>query len=46
MISTKVKKIVQHAFQTVPFYMNLVRENSFHLDDWLDIPVTEKMIWY
>lgn len=42
MISTKVKKLVQHAYQTVPFYMNIAREKSIDLNEWLELPITHK----
>jgi phenylacetate-CoA ligase len=42
MLSTKVKKIVQHAYQTVPFYMNKAGGKSVNLDEWLELPITQK----
>ena len=41
MLSTKVKKIVQHAYQTVPFYMNKAGGKSVNLDEWLELPITQ-----
>lgn len=36
MLSTKVKEIVQHAYQTVPFYMNAASRKSINLNKWLE----------
>ena len=38
MLSTKVKKIVQHAYQTVPFYMNAASKKNINLNEWLELP--------
>lgn len=45
MFTTQQKKIIEHAYTTVPFYMSLARERNLNYKefrDWEDIPVVRK----
>lgn len=45
MLTEQQKKIIEHAYTTVPFYINLARERNLNykdFKDWEDIPVVKK----
>lgn len=44
-ILKKTKKVLQHAYETVPFYMELCRKQKIEyglFESWKDIPIVEK----